>query len=65
MKKMFLVTLMVASVLASAFGLSDLEKNLLPEFKGDLSTVSYKVVEDSGNRIVIEINGVLYVYKNK
>ncbi len=63
MKRLILVAILTVSILSAVFGISDFEKSLLPEFKGDLNTVNYRVVENSGTDVVIEINGVLYVLK--
>jgi NAD kinase len=54
---------MSVMLLTSIFSISLLEKMLLPVFKGDLSTVDYKVIDNSDSEMVIVIDGVTYIYK--
>ncbi len=65
MKKLFLATVMSTMLLSSMFSISLLEKLLLPEFKGDISQVAYKVVDNNDDEMVIEVSGVTYIYKLK
>jgi len=65
MKKIAMTILVSLMLLGSLFSMTVLEKMLLPEFKGDISTVSYKLIESSDDVWVIEIDGVTYIYKLK
>lgn len=63
MKKL-IVTLFLALMLFNVcFSFTALEKLLLPEFKGDLSSVDYKIVDSTDQDLVIEIDGVYYIVK--
>lgn len=63
MKKTIIILIMSIMLLSSAFSLSLLEKMLLPEYKGDLSSVNYKLIESSDDVWIIEIDGVTYIYR--
>ena len=65
MKKLTLVAALSIMLSSSVFAITALEKLFLPEFKEDLSTVSYKVVETTSDDVVINIDGKLYIIKNK
>jgi hypothetical protein len=65
MKKLFLILALSFTLVNACFSITWLEKLLLPEFTGDLSSTSIKVVETSDNTTVIEINGVYYIVKSK
>jgi len=65
MKKILMITLLSVMLASSAFSISLVEKLLLPEFTDDLATVSYKLVESSDDLLIVEINGVTYIYKLK
>lgn len=60
-----MITLLSVMLASSAFSISLVEKLLLPEFTGDLATVSYKIIESSDDLLIVEINGVTYIYKLK
>jgi hypothetical protein len=63
MKKIVLTLVLFLAMINFCFSITWWEKLLLPEFKGDLTTVDYKVVDSSDQEYVIEINGVLYILK--
>jgi hypothetical protein len=65
MKKLVLIALLSIMLTSSVFCISALEKLLLPEFKGDITTVDYKVVENTPEDLIVIIDGVTYVYKIK
>lgn len=67
MKKLIITASMSLMLLSSVFSLSfkDIEKIFLPEYKGDLKDVEYKVIADSETDLIIEIEGVTYIYKLK
>jgi hypothetical protein len=65
MKKLFITLILSVVVLTSLFSITDLEKMLLPEFKGDLSTVSYKIIEKDQDVMVVVIDGIAYLVKLK
>jgi hypothetical protein len=65
MKKLFLTAILSLVLLSSIFSITALEKLLLPEFKGDLSKVEYKIVEYSDDVMVIIVDGVAYILKLK
>jgi hypothetical protein len=63
MKKILLVLVLSFALINACFSITWIEKLLLPEFHGDLSNVPHKVIEDSSDVIVVEIDGVLYIVK--
>lgn len=65
MKKIAMLALLSLMLISSVFSISELEKLLLPEFTGDISIVSYKVIESNDDVWIVEIDGVTYIYKLK
>lgn len=65
MKKFALIVLLSMMLFSSVFSMTLLEKLLLPEFKGDISTTTYKIIDKTEDIWVIEIDGVTYIYKLK
>lgn len=63
MKKLLAILILSVILISSSFSITILEKLLLPEYKGDLITGTYKVIENNGDVWIIEINGVTYIYK--
>ena len=65
MKKFAMLALLSMMLISSVFSMSVFEKSILPVFTGDISTVSYKIIESNDDVWIVEIDGVTYIYKLK
>lgn len=65
MKKIFAVLALGMTLMSAAFAIPTEVKNSLPVFPGSISDHGVKVVEVSDDAIIVEINGQMYVIKNK
>jgi hypothetical protein len=66
-KKVLAMLALVALFTSAAFSYTytEKEKDLLPVYKEDINKVEYKIIASSDTDIIVEINGVIYVYKLK
>jgi hypothetical protein len=63
MKKIVIALIMSLMLVNVCFSLTWAEKLLLPEFTGNLDTTPHKIVEESVDVTVIEIDGIVYIVK--
>lgn len=63
MKKTIITIILSLILINVCFSLTEIEKLLLPEFHGDLTAVTYRVIEYSDDVIIVEIDGVVYLIK--
>jgi hypothetical protein len=65
MKKYFVVLAFLLTIFSACFSLNWTEKLLAPEFTGELSNPSIRVVEKSDDVTYIEVDGIIYYIKSK
>lgn len=64
MKKIIIVLTLILMSVNVCFSITLAEKLLLPEFTGDLSTIPFKVIEETNDSTIVEINGIVYIIKH-